>query len=125
MAADWAWLSSLLTIFWIMVVTQTRSARIPVMISVRARSRCPSSLPFRGDADAKAFWNRTVGKGDWTEDDLATAMTYVRETGALADTQKAAHAEIEAATEALDVFGDSPMRAALRDVARFVVERQT
>ena len=86
----------------------------------------PVILAFsRGDADAKAFWNRTVGKGDWTEDDLATAMTYVRETGALADTQKAARAEIDAATEALDVFGDSPMRTALRDVARFVVERQT
>ncbi len=86
----------------------------------------PVILAFsRGDADAKAFWNRTVGKGDWTEDDLATAMTYVRETGALADTQKAARAEIDAATEALDVFGDSPMRTALRDVARVVVERQT
>ena len=79
----------------------------------------------RGDDTAKAFWNRTVGKGNWTEDDLPTAMAYVRETSALADTQTAARAEIDAATTALDVFDASPMRDALRDVARFVVERQS
>ena len=79
----------------------------------------------RGDDAARSFWNRTVGKGDWSEDDLALAMAYVRDTGALADTQTAARAEIDAATEALDLFGDSAMRNALRDVARFVVERQS
>jgi len=77
----------------------------------------------RGDAEARAFWDRTVGKSNWTEDDLPTALSYVRDTGALADTQAAARAEIDAATSALDVFEDSQMRSALRDVARFVVER--
>lgn len=79
----------------------------------------------RGDDDAKAFWTRTVSKGNWTEDDLPTAMALVRETGALADTRAAAHAEIESATRALDGFSDSPIRTALRDVARFVVERDS
>ena len=79
----------------------------------------------RGDAEARAFWDRTVGKGDWREDDLPLAMRYVRETGALTDTQTAARAEIDAATAALDVFGDNAMRSALRDVARFVVERES
>lgn len=79
----------------------------------------------RGDADARAFWKRTVGKGDWREDDLPVAMGYMRDSGALEATQAAAKAEIDAATQALDVFPDSPMRTALRDVARFVVERDT
>ena len=79
----------------------------------------------RGDDEAKAFWKRTVGKGNWTGDDLERAMTHVRETGALADTQAAARTEIENATAALDTFPDSPMRTALRDVAQFVVERDS
>ena len=79
----------------------------------------------RGDDAAKAFWKRTVGKGDWSEGDLEQAMAQVRDTGALADTQAAARAEIENATAALDAFPDSPMRTALRDVARFVVERDS
>ena len=79
----------------------------------------------RGDDEAKSFWARTVGKGDWSESDLPVARDYVRETGALADTLAAARAEIESSTAALDAFPDSQVRSALQDVARFVVERDS
>ncbi|MEM9060413.1 MAG: polyprenyl synthetase family protein [Pseudomonadota bacterium] len=79
----------------------------------------------RGSADDRAFWDRTVGKSGWQEDDLPRALSLVRETGALADTLDQAKAEIAKATEALKAFEDNPLLDALRDVAHFVVERES
>ena len=78
----------------------------------------------RGDADARAFWERTIRKGDIQDGDLKTAARLLRETGALDETMTAARRQIAGAVEALAIFDDTPMRQALIDVADFVVDRQ-
>ncbi|MEM7057241.1 MAG: polyprenyl synthetase family protein [Pseudomonadota bacterium] len=77
----------------------------------------------RGDDRARAFWQRTIGKGEQAPEDLATAMTYLADTKALADTRARAQHFADQATSALEVFPHSPMRSALTDIATFVVTR--
>ena len=79
----------------------------------------------RGDAEASAFWNRTVAKGDQTDTDLTVAFEQLAVTGALEDTRARARHHAEAAVSSLSVFTDSAMRAALSDIARFVVKRDS
>ncbi|MEO0958803.1 MAG: polyprenyl synthetase family protein [Pseudomonadota bacterium] len=76
-----------------------------------------------GGAEDRAFWQRTIGDGKQSPEDLDRAMHLVAETGALEATRTAAQAEIERAINALGVFSHSPMRQALADVAEFVVSR--
>ncbi|MEO1600459.1 MAG: polyprenyl synthetase family protein [Pseudomonadota bacterium] len=77
----------------------------------------------RGDAAARAFWERTVAKGDQRDGDLEEAMTRLAETDALADTLAAARAHGAAAVTALELFPEGEMRAALSDIAHFVTDR--
>ena len=79
----------------------------------------------RGDQAAKDFWIRTVGTGNVADGDLEQAMAYLADTNALADTQARARACADEAIQALDVFPESPMRTALRDIAEFVVTRKS
>ncbi|MEO1495137.1 MAG: polyprenyl synthetase family protein [Pseudomonadota bacterium] len=79
----------------------------------------------RGDAAARDFWTRTIVKGEQSEADVATAMGYLRETGALEDTRTAARRQIDTAVEALGVFPDTALRQALIDVAEFVISRES
>lgn len=79
----------------------------------------------RGDETARAFWARTIGQGKQDPEDLATAMSYLEQTGALADTRNAAEAQASRAVAALDVFDDSPLRRALAAIARQVVTRDS
>jgi octaprenyl-diphosphate synthase len=79
----------------------------------------------RGDETQRAFWAQTIGQGKQASEDLATAMTYLEQTGALVDTRKAAETEAAKAVAALDVFEDGPMRQALADIARQVVTRDS
>ncbi|MEM6677392.1 MAG: polyprenyl synthetase family protein [Pseudomonadota bacterium] len=77
-----------------------------------------------GDAEDRAFWQRTVGEGKQEPEDLATAMRLVADTGALAATRAAARAEADRAITALAVFEPNPLVTALADVAEFVVSRE-
>ncbi|MGD1924511.1 MAG: polyprenyl synthetase family protein [Paracoccaceae bacterium] len=79
----------------------------------------------RGSADDRTFWERAVGKGNWQDEDLPRALSLVRETGALAETLEQARTEIAMANAAMEVFDDSPLLSALRDVAQFVVDRDS
>ncbi len=79
----------------------------------------------RGDESARAFWTRTIVKGEQNENDVATAMRYLAETGALEDTRAAARRQIDMAIAALGVFPETMLRAALTDVAEFVVSRES
>jgi octaprenyl-diphosphate synthase len=79
----------------------------------------------RGDDAARAFWHRTLVKMDQEEGDLETALGHLRNTGALDDALAHANAHIERAVTALEVFPDTPLRAALADVARFVTARMS
>lgn len=77
----------------------------------------------RGDGEARAFWRRTIGRGETAPGDLETALGYLTETGALEDARAAAAGHVDRALAALDAFPESPMRSALSDVARYVTAR--
>lgn len=79
----------------------------------------------KADAEAQAFWQRTIGKGNQTDEDLATAMQYLRDTGALDGALMRAQHHIGLATEALKVFPESPVRSALTKIADYVVTRKS
>ena len=76
-----------------------------------------------GDQAAKAFWQRTIGDGKQTEDDLAQAMAYLQDTGALQATRDQARAQADQAIAAISSFPDTAMRQALSGIADFVVTR--
>lgn len=78
-----------------------------------------------GDTQARAFWRRTIGEGKYGEEDLATALDLLAQTGALAETRQQARQHADRAIAALDAFADGPMRQALAGVADFVVTRQS
>ncbi|MEM0988172.1 MAG: polyprenyl synthetase family protein [Pseudomonadota bacterium] len=77
----------------------------------------------RGDAAAKAFWKRAVGKGQLHDGDLENALELMDRTNALPDTLARANYHADAALSALRVFPDGSVKTALIDVLRFVVSR--
>jgi len=77
----------------------------------------------RGDDAAKAFWRRTIGRGQQAEGDLEQAMAHLAETDALFDAQATAHAHAVRALAALAGFPAGEMRSALEDIVEFVVDR--
>ncbi len=77
----------------------------------------------RGDDAARAFWQRTVGRGEQGPGDLEQAMAYLAKTEALEATRLRARAEAARALGALGTFPASPMRTALEGIVGFVVER--
>jgi octaprenyl-diphosphate synthase len=88
------------------------------------KATLPVLLAFqRADAAGAAFWRRVIEKRDQREGDLAEALARMAETGALADARDRALAHAARATAALDAFPDGPLKAALADIAEFVVAR--
>ncbi|HSF95537.1 MAG TPA: polyprenyl synthetase family protein [Thermohalobaculum sp.] len=77
----------------------------------------------RGGDDAKAFWRRTIAKGQQEAGDLEQAMAYLTETEALTGTQAAARGHADRALAALAGFPAGETRTALEDIAEFVVGR--
>ncbi|HET7410563.1 MAG TPA: polyprenyl synthetase family protein [Paracoccaceae bacterium] len=77
----------------------------------------------RGDEAARAFWQRTIGRGEQRDGDLEQAMAHMAATDALPETRARARAEADRAIAALGVFAPSPVRSALEEIAEFVVER--
>ena len=76
-----------------------------------------------GDAEARAFWERVIVRREQAEGDFARALDLLRASGALARTRDRADAEARRAQEALAGFPDGPLRAAMSDIADFVVTR--
>jgi octaprenyl-diphosphate synthase len=76
-----------------------------------------------GDAAERAFWQRTVGELEQSDDDLAEAMRLMERHGAIAATLARAREFAAEAKRALLVFPASPMRARLMDVADYTVSR--
>ena len=87
-------------------------ATLPLLLAV-ARTR--------GREDA--FWERTINKGERTEDDFRRARELIIGTGALASTLDAADEYADAAKAALAVLPASPWRDALGGLADFAVSR--
>ncbi|MEM7509266.1 MAG: polyprenyl synthetase family protein, partial [Pseudomonadota bacterium] len=77
----------------------------------------------RGDAESRAFWQRTIGKGELRDGDFEAAMSYLSATDALADTRAAAQAHGNRAIAALEGFPEGEMKTALTDIAEFVIAR--
>lgn len=77
----------------------------------------------RGDAEARAFWQRTIARGDQHEGDLQQALELMEKADALTETRARARTEADRAIAALDIFAPAPLRTALQEVADFVVER--
>ncbi len=77
----------------------------------------------RGREDA--FWERTINKGQRTEDDFRRARELIIGTGAVSATLDAAGEYADAAKAALSVLPHSDWRDALEMLADFAVSRAT
>jgi len=77
----------------------------------------------RADADERAFWTRTIERGQQREGDLETAMAILQRHSALERTRETALSWSEKAKAALAVFPDSELKTLLSDLADFVVAR--
>ena len=77
----------------------------------------------RADAAERAFWTRTIEKGDQQDGDLDHALGLLRRHGTLEETRDAAMGHAAAAREALDALPDDPLREMMADLADYVVAR--
>ena len=84
----------------------------------------PVVLSFRrGSADERAFWTRTLEKGEIRDGDLETAIATMRRHRAIDDTIERARHYGAMARDALELFAACDHKAALLDVVDFCVRR--
>lgn len=77
----------------------------------------------KADAQERAFWQRTIEKGQQEDGDLDHAIAMLNKHGALTETRNAAQAEARRAKTALAPLPDHPIKDMLTDLADYVVER--
>jgi octaprenyl-diphosphate synthase len=77
----------------------------------------------QADATERAFWQRTIEKGQQSDGDLEQAMALLAKHGTLEATRAEATLWAERAVTALDALPDLPMRQMLADLASYVVAR--
>ncbi len=75
------------------------------------------------DANERAFWARTIGKGDQRDGDLDTALGLLGRHGTLEQTRVVANGYADQAKAALGALPDHPLRDMMHDLADYVVER--
>lgn len=75
--------------------------------------------------EERAFWQRTIEKGDQREDDLERALAILARHDALARTRDDATGWAERAKTAIAHLPDHPVRRILTDLADYVVARAT
>ncbi len=75
------------------------------------------------DAKERAFWKRTIEKGDQRDGDLEHALELLHRHGTLEATRQDALAWSETAKTALHKLADHPLRRMLIDLADYVVAR--
>ena len=84
----------------------------------------PVVLSFRrGSAEERAFWARTLEKGEIADGDLETAIATMRRHRAIEDTIERARHYGAMARDALELFPASDHKAALLDVVDFCIRR--
>ncbi len=84
----------------------------------------PVILAFlRGGAVDRAFWKRTMQDLEQRPDDLAQAQSLIERHNALADTLERARHYGAMARDALGLFGDTPLKAALLEAVDFAIDR--
>lgn len=79
----------------------------------------------KADAEERAFWSRTIEKGDQREGDLEQALALLARHGAMDAARADALAWAAKAKDALRVLPEHPIRDMLTDLADFVVSRVT
>ena len=77
------------------------------------------------DAEERAFWDRTIGRGQQAAGDLEQAMALLARHGALDSTRQAALDWAARARDALAPLPDHPLKTQLADLAGYVVARVT
>ncbi len=77
----------------------------------------------KADAEERAFWKRTIEKGDQQDGDLDHALALLNTHDALTETRADALAWVARAKAALDGFPQSDLRDVLQDLADYVVAR--
>jgi octaprenyl-diphosphate synthase len=84
----------------------------------------PVVLSFRRGSDSeRAFWNRTLGKGEVNEGDLDTAMGLMAKHHAIEDTVGRARHYGAIATDALALVPASEIKTALEETVAFCIAR--
>ena len=84
----------------------------------------PVVLAFRRGSDAeREFWRRTLERGEATDADLEHAIGLMTKHRALEDTIGRAHHYGAIARDALALFPDSAMKAALAETVDFCIAR--
>src|SRR5437588_9014944 len=84
----------------------------------------PVVLSFRrGSEGERAFWRRTLEQGDAAKKDLEVALGLMAKHRALEDTIKRARHYGAIAKDALALFPDSVMKAALEETVEFCIAR--
>lgn len=88
------------------------------------KATLPILLAFRrGDAEEREFWRRTIERSDQTDADLDHAMALMVKHNTLTDTVDRARHYGAIARDALGIFPDSDVKAAMTDLVDFVIER--
>ena len=124
MAAISGSLSSSSTTRSIIRASRRCSARALATIFARARSRCRWCCAIAAAMKAeRAFWQRTLQDGDIGEDDLAEAMALMKRHNALSDTMERARHYGAIARDALAIFPDCDVKAALLEAIEFCIDR--
>ncbi|MFC0340251.1 polyprenyl synthetase family protein [Paracoccus niistensis] len=77
----------------------------------------------KADADERAFWQRTIEKGDQQEGDLERAMAILGRHGAIDAARADALAWAARGRSALEALPEGEIRALLTELADFVVAR--
>jgi len=77
----------------------------------------------KADDNERAFWRRTIEKGEQGADDLAHAMQLMDKHGTLEDTRTKALGWANEARNALAPLPNSELKAVLADLAGYVVSR--
>src|SRR3954449_2356213 len=86
----------------------------------------PVVLAFRRGAEGERdFWRRTIEQGDLVESDLAHAIALMAKHRALEDTVQRARHYGAIAKDALALFPDSAMKAALVEAVEFSIGRSS
>ncbi|GAB4286178.1 MAG: polyprenyl synthetase family protein [Roseovarius sp.] len=89
-----------------------RKLTLPVILALAGAS-----------AEERAFWQRTIEKGDQQSGDLERALEILARHDALARTRQAAHGWAERARAAMARMPAHPLRRILSDLADYVVSR--
>jgi len=77
-----------------------------------------------GNEAETAFWARTLGEGNQTEQDLATALYYISRHNAIERTIARAEVFAASASAALNALPASVLRATMQDVAAYTTARR-